>query len=139
MDRCRSDADASRAATRDRDILARSRSEQRNERRLWAPQTKCGGKIAVGGDLFDVLIPRFMGVSAQLLIRSAEQQVPGALNVLGSEGSAVMPLHTFAQPESQLTTVLVPRPVRREVRHDGLQTVLRLVLLVNDKIVGYSH
>src|SRR5215469_6715396 len=55
-----------------------------------------------------------MRVGAQLLIRPAEQQVPGAPNVHGIEGSAVVPLDTFAQSERQFRTVLARRPVRRE-------------------------
>jgi len=92
-------------------------------------------KISVSGDRFDVLIPSLARVGTQLLRRFAEQKVPGALQILDGERSAVMPLDILAQPESQSGAILAPRPAGGEVRNDRLQAVLRYVLVVHDEIV----
>ena len=72
-------------------------------------------------------------------LRLAGQQVPGAFDVCGGERLAVVPFDALAQREGQLGAVLVPRPARRQIRHDRLQAGLRHVLLVHDEIVEDLH
>src|SRR5215469_4342261 len=116
-----------------------SRGEQRDDRRLWPFQTEGRSKIAIGGDLVEVLVPGLAGIRAQLLLRLAEQQVPGAFDVIGGKGLAVVPFDALAQPECQFGAVLVPRPIGGQIRDDRLQAVLRHVLLIQDKIVEDAH
>src|SRR6266436_4417773 len=97
------------------------------------------GKIAVGSDPFEVLVPGLARVGTQLLLRFAEQQVPGAFDVIGGEGMAVVPFDALAQPERQFSAVFVPRPIGGQIRDDRLQAVLRHVLLVEDEIVEDAH
>ena len=97
------------------------------------------GEIAVGSDLCEVLVPGLARIGAQLLLRSAEQQVPGAFDVIGGEGMPVVPFDALAQAERQFGAVLVPRPIGSQIRDDRLQAVLRHVLLVQDKVVENSH
>jgi hypothetical protein len=49
-------------------------------------------EIAVCSDPFEVLVPGLPWIGAQLLLRSAEQQFPGAFDVIGGEGMAVVPI-----------------------------------------------
>ena len=102
---------------------------------MWPFQTESCSEITVGGDRFDVLVPGLARIGAQFLRRLAEQQVPGALDVIGSEGVAVVPFDAFAQPKRKFAAVLVPRPIRGQIRNDRLQAVLRYVLVVHDEIV----
>src|SRR5580704_10199773 len=102
-----------------------ARGEQRNDRRLRPFQTEGRSEIAVGGDLFEVLVPSLARIGAQLLRRLAEQQVPGAFHVTGGKRVAVVPFDALAQPERQFAAVLVPRPIGGEIRNDRLQAVLR--------------
>src|SRR6202011_2017611 len=85
-------------------------------------QPKGDFAVAVRHDLFEIAVPRFAGVDAQLLARPAGQQIPGAHDILRREGFAVVPLHSFAEPKRQLCLVLVPRPVGGEIWHDRLKT-----------------
>src|SRR6516162_10541232 len=78
-----------------------ARGEQRNDRRLWPFQMERRGEISVSSDRFDVLVPSLARIGAQLLSRLAEEQVPGAFDVIGSEGVAVVPLDAFAQAEGK--------------------------------------
>jgi hypothetical protein len=57
-------------------------SEEGYERRLRPFQMEGRGEISVSGDRFDVLVPSFPRVDAQLLLRLAEKKIPGALDVL---------------------------------------------------------
>src|ERR1700730_13076541 len=93
-------------------------SEEGYERRLRPFQMEGRGEISVSGDRFDVLVPSFPRVDAQLLLRLAEKKIPGALDVLSRKGSAVMPFNTVTQPEGQLGSVLAPGPAGGEVGHD---------------------
>jgi hypothetical protein len=68
-----------------------ARREQRDDRRLWPLQVKRRSEIAVRSDPFEVLVPGLARIGAQLLLRSPEQQVPGAFDVIGGEGMAVVP------------------------------------------------
>jgi hypothetical protein len=83
-------------------------SQERDKRRLGPLQMKGGLVIAVGGDVVQVSVPALARVAAQLLLALAEEQVPGALHVLGGEGLAVMPFDTRAQLEDEFGAVLAP-------------------------------
>ena len=82
--------------------------EQRDEGGLRPLQTKRHLVIALGGDLLEIAVPSLTGVDAELLARLAAEQIPGALDVFGREGFAVVPFDALAQPERQLGLVLVP-------------------------------
>src|SRR5262249_5612494 len=77
-----------------------ARGEQRNDRRLWPFQMKRRGEISVSGDRFDVLVPSLTRIGAQLLLRLAKQQIPGAIDVIGGKGVAVVPFDAAAQAET---------------------------------------
>ena len=76
-----------------------ARGEQRDDRRLRPLEMERRGEISVGGDPFEVLVPGLARIGAQLLRRSAEQRVPGAFDVIGGEGLAVVPFDAVAQAE----------------------------------------
>src|SRR5260370_849535 len=71
--------------------------------------------IAIGDDLLEVAVPGFARIEAQLVGRLAQQQVPGAFDVLGGERPAVMPFDALAQLEGQRGLVLLPRPLGRQI------------------------
>src|SRR5204862_7761740 len=83
-------------------------SQERDKRRLRPLQMKGGLVIAVGRDVVEVAVPALARVAAELLLAPAEQQIPGALPVLGGERLAVMPFDTRAQLEGELGAVLAP-------------------------------
>ena len=60
---------------------------------------KVRGEISVDGDPFDVLVPSLARIGAQLLLRFAKQQVPGAIYVIGGKRVAVVPFDAAAQAE----------------------------------------
>jgi hypothetical protein len=95
--------------------------------------------VAIGGHFLQVGVPRFARIDAQLLARFARQQVPGALDVRGSEGLAVVPFDALTQGEGQFGAFLVPRPARRQIGHDRLHAGLRHILLVHDEVVEDVH
>src|SRR5260370_2818942 len=70
--------------------------QESNERGLRPLQTKRDPIIAVGDYLFEVLVPGFAGIEAELLGRLAEQQVPGAFDVPRRQPPAVLPLDALA-------------------------------------------
>ena len=59
--------------------------------------------IAVRADLFEVAIIRFERIDAKLVARLFKQEVPGALDVLGSERLAVVPFDALAQRKGLIT------------------------------------
>src|SRR3984893_11296666 len=71
-------------------------SEQHQERRLRPLQMEGDLVIAIRGDLFEVAIPGFERIDTELVARLFEQEVPGALDVLGRERFAVMPFDALA-------------------------------------------
>ena len=58
---------------------------------------------------------------------------------LARERLAVMPFDALAQLEGQLGLAVVPGPALRQVGHDGLGRVERLVLVVDDEVVEDAH
>src|SRR6516225_12307690 len=91
--------------------------------------------VAIRGDHGEVVVPAFARIDAKLLTGVAGQEIPGAFNVASGKGLAVMPRDTLPQRESQLGPFLAQRPAGGEVGDDGLQAVLRRVLLVHDEII----
>src|SRR5262245_4779866 len=74
----------------DRRILG---GKQCKQRRLRAPQVKGHLIVTVDLDLGDVLVPVLARILAQRILRLAHQQIEGALDVVGRERLAVVPLH----------------------------------------------
>src|SRR5712671_1561874 len=114
-------------------------SQQRQQRRLRPLQLEGHLVIAVRSHLFDVAVPGLARIDAKLLARLAGQKVPGALDVLGREGLAVVPFDALARREPQLGALLVPRPAGGQIRDDRLQAGLWHVLLVHDEVVENTH
>ena len=115
------------------------RGKQGEQRRLRPFQSERDREIAVRGHPFEILVPSFAGIDAEPLARLAGQEVPGALDVIGGERSAVVPLDALAERKAELFSVFAPRPASRELRHDCLQGVLRHVLVVEEKVVEHPH
>src|SRR6516225_5436468 len=80
--------------------------QQHDKGRLWPSQAEGDLVVAVGRHLGEVAVPRLARIDPQLVVRFAEQQVPGAFDVRGGEEVAVVPLDTLAQRERQLGPVL---------------------------------
>jgi len=95
--------------------------------------------FAVRADLFEVAIPGFARIDAELVARPFEQEVPGALDVLGRKRLAVMPFDALAQRQGQRSPFLVPRPAGRQIGHDRFKAALLHVLVEHDEIVEHSH
>src|SRR5262249_18031551 len=62
----------------------------------------------VGGHFIEVVVPRLARIETKPLPRLAGEQIPGALDILGGEGLAVVPFDPLAQWESQFGSVLAP-------------------------------
>src|SRR5690348_12761666 len=92
-------------------------------------------RSAVRGYLLEISVPGLSRVEPKLIARFAGQQVPGALHILGGEGCAVVPLDSFAQPESQAGLVFVPPPGGSKASDDRLRAGLRNIRPECDKIV----
>src|SRR5947199_3326179 len=69
-----------------------ARGEHCHEGGLRPFQTKGDLVIAVGGDIFEIAIPRLAGIETQLFADLAAEHVPGALDILGGKRLAVVPL-----------------------------------------------
>jgi hypothetical protein len=95
--------------------------------------------VAVGAHLFEVVPPGFARIDTELFRRLSGQQIQGAFDVVGGEGSAVVPLHPLAQWQGQLRALLVPRPAGCQVGDDRIRAVLRHILVIHDQVVEYTH
>ena len=62
----------------------------------------------------------------------AQDQVPGALDIRGGKGLAVMPAHSAPQLKGELRHIVIPRPLRRQIGDDCIHSVLRHVLFENN-------
>src|SRR6266478_4048134 len=113
--------------------------EQGNKGGLRPLQYKRRFVIPVGGDLLEVAVPGLPRIDTQLLARLALQQVPGALDILGGQRLAVVPLDALVQLEGQPGAVLVPRPALGQFGHDRLHAVLLHVLVVQNEVVKHPH
>ena len=116
-----------------------ARRQQRQHRRLRPVQPERHAEIAVGNDLFQVVIPTVTRVGAQRRCRSAQQQVPGAFDIGGGERLTVMPAHALPQREGQFGVVGAPGPTGRQIRHDRVDAVARLILPIHHQIVENPH
>ena len=113
--------------------------EKHQKRRLRPLQMEGDLVIAVRRHLIEVAIPEFAGIDAEFVARLVEQEVPGALDILGRERLAVMPFDTLAQREGERGPFLVPRPAGREIGNDRFEAALLHVLIEHDQIVEHSH
>ena len=93
-----------------------ARGQQRQNDGCGRFRWKVTSIIAIGGHLFEVVVPGFARVDAQFFARLALQQVPGAFDIRGRERLAVVPFDALAQREGQLGSLLVPRPASGELR-----------------------
>ena len=116
-----------------------ARGDQGQQRRLRPLQHEGGFEIAVGFDRGDVVPPGFAGVGAEPFLAAAAQEIPGAFDVGGGEGLAVMPVDAGVQFESQAVALLAPRPAVGEFGADRLEAVLGDVLVVDDEVVEDPH
>ena len=114
-------------------------SQQVQEARLRPLQVKHHLMVAVGGDLIEVLVKRFARIEAQLFLAGLQHQIPGAHDVFGGKGLAVMPFDALAQRHGQLGAVLAPAPAGRQIRYDRIESVLLLMLIEQHKIVEHAH
>jgi hypothetical protein len=64
--------------------------------------------VTIKGDVPEVFVPRLAGVDAQLITRLTGNEIPGAFNVSGGEGLAIMPFDALAQANRQFSLVLAP-------------------------------
>src|SRR4029077_13575960 len=94
--------------------------------------------IVVGGDVGDVVPPRFARVDAQLFGALPLQQIHRAFDVGGGERLPVMPFDALVQREGQLGAALAPVPAGSELGDDVVGGVLQLVLLVDDEVVEHG-
>ena len=75
--------------------------------------------IAIGGHCFDITVPGFARVGAQLLTSRSLQQVDRAFDIRGGERLAVMPFDPLPQRKGQLSALLIPSPAGGQFRDDG--------------------
>src|SRR6516162_541158 len=87
--------------------------EQRDERWLRPLQLERHLVIAVQHDPVEVAVPRPSRIEPQLLGPLPLQQVPSALDVPRREWLSVAPFDILPQLESELFSVLAPRPLAR--------------------------
>ena len=82
--------------------------QKRDKGRLPPLQMKGDLVVAIGGHLAEVVVPGFAGIDAKLFVRLVGQHVPGAFDVCGGKGLAVVPLNALPQRQSQHSSVLAP-------------------------------
>src|SRR5215471_11551429 len=90
-------------------------------------------------DVLEVAVPGFARVEPQLLLRFAEQHVPGAFDVGGSKRLAVVPFDALPQLEGEPGVALVPRPAFCQFRLNEFRPVLLLVLFEQYEVVEDPH
>ena len=95
--------------------------------------------ITVGGHVFEVFVPGFARIDAKLLARFAGQELPGALDVVGGERSAVVPFDALAQGKAELFAILAPRPAGGELRDDRFKAALRHMLVIKGEVVEHPN
>jgi len=83
-------------------------SEQSDKRRLWPMQVEGDLEVAVGGHFLKVVVPRLARIETKPLARLTGEQIPGAFDIRGGEGLAVVPFDSLAQWEGQFGSVLAP-------------------------------
>src|SRR5262249_22415260 len=120
----------------DRRITGR---EHRDQRRLRPLKMQRDLEITVGGDLDNVVEQVLARILAELVLGLALQKVERAFHVLRRERLAVMPPDALMQPERQRKVVATHAPAVRQVGNDRAHRILRLVLIVYDKVVVEAH
>src|SRR4051812_38184633 len=96
-------------------------------------------RVSIGADRLEVSVPRFSRIGAKLSRRLSQYQIPCASHIRGGERLAVVPAYAATEAKRELGHVGVPRPFRSQIRNDGIQSILRLVLLEHNQIVEYGH
>src|SRR3954468_595649 len=110
--------------------------KQRDKARLRSFQMKCH-RVAVGADRFEVAVPRLAWIGAQFFRPLSEYQVPRAFYIGSGERLAVVPAYVTPQAEREFRGISVPRPFRRQIGNDRIQSVLRNVLFVYNEIIEH--
>ena len=64
--------------------------------------------VGVDGYFLEVLIPGFARIETKLIVRFTKQGIPGALDVIGGKGLAIVPFDAVMQAETQLGFRRVP-------------------------------
>ena len=95
--------------------------------------------VPFGADRFQIAVPGLARVGTQLFRTVAQDQVPGALNIGGSERLPVMPTDTAPNLKRELGQVGIPRPLCRQVRDNRVDSVLRHVLFKEDQVIKDPH
>ena len=95
--------------------------------------------MSFGADPIQVAVPRLARIGAQFVCGGAEDQVPGAFDVRGGEGLAVMPAHSLPELKGQLGHIGIPRPFGRQIGLDRVDPVLRHVLPEENQVVEDRH
>ena len=113
--------------------------EQRKQCRLRPLQVEGDLVITIGRHPVEVEIPSLARIDAELFAADAHQQIPGAFDVGGGKGLAVVPFDALAQREGQLLAVLAPGPARRQIGDDRVRAVLRHMLIEHDEVVEHAH
>ena len=138
-------ADAARAVARGREVGGIdgrvARGEHQEERRLRALEMKDHGVGIRRLDGLDIGVPVLARIDPELGRRVGRfpDHVEGELDVLRREGLAVVPLDVLPEKEHEVPVVVLPRPLLRELAHDGLQAFRPLELVEDDQVVEARH
>ena len=98
-----------------------------------------GDGVPFGADRIQIAIPGLARVGTQLFRTVAQDQVPGAVDICGSEGLPVMPTDTAPKLKGELGQVGIPRPLCRQIRDNRVDSVLRHVLFKEDQVIEDGH
>jgi len=90
----------------------------------WLLEVKGHLVIAIGDACFDIAVPGFTQVDAQLLTSRALDR---AFDFRGGERLAGTPFDALAQRNRQLGALLIPSPADGQLRDDRARRVLRHV------------
>ncbi len=113
--------------------------EQRQQRRLRPLQIEGGLIVAVDRHVVDLVVPGLSRVLPEFLRRLAHQHVEGAFDVGRGERLAIVPFDVMSKLEGERLVVAAPGPAFRQLGADGVDAVLRDVLIENDQIVIDRH
>ena len=116
-----------------------SRRQHGEHRWLAFGQMERDGRLVVDRHLFQVLVPDRARATAVEVLLDAVEPMPGALHVLGRERLAVVPADPGPELEGELGSGRVPGPACGQIGDDGVEAVLRLVVVVADEVVEEGH
>src|SRR5262249_9737859 len=114
------------------------RCEQGWERSLRSLQDEGRLEIPIDCHLPQVVPPDLARVLAKLIGIFALDLVPSALNILGTEGRAVVPLDASAECERESGAGGVPCPALSEFWDDGVEPIAGLRLVEDKKIIEHA-